>query len=473
MTGTAIRIFLCLIGISAAALPLRGQQPDTLTLNEYLQQVIQHHPAARAAALLEEQGRMEVRSARGFFDPVLAADLDEKQFKDKTYYRIFGTELKATTRLGVGLKAGYDYAQGDYLNPERSVPSGGLWYAGVSVPLIQGLFFDEGRGMLRQAHIRQERYQWEQQQLLANLLYEATAAYWHWAGQFQQVITLQNAVKVAHQRFKIVRGGFNVGELPAIDTLEAFLQLQTLQSSMLEQEQELVKAEQAAASFFWSEGGDPLWVSSSFPAPLPPPVMADSLKNQANTEPLLWAEASPSVRLYGFKIAELEAERRWKAEKLKPYLAASYNILSSEAPTENPASYSPNNYKIGVSFKMPLLLRNARGELQLNRLKMQTAALEQRQKRLEVTNKFETLLASLQLLQQQIQLNQQLVNGYQAMWQGEQRKFEYGESTLFYVNARELKYLESRLKLLSLQIKFQQQEAELRRLMGISTLGGE
>ncbi|WP_224997202.1 TolC family protein [Cesiribacter sp. SM1] len=467
MKGTCISVFLCLLCLTFSALPATGQQPDTLSLNEYLRQVVQHHPTARAAALLVEQGRMEVRSARGFFDPVLAADLDEKQFKDKTYYRIFGSELKATTRLGIGLKAGYDYAEGDYLNPERTVPSGGLWYAGVSVPLIQGLIFDEGRGMLRQARIRQERYQWEQQQLLANLLYEATAAYWQWAGNYQQLSTLQNAVTVAQQRFRMVRSGFMVGELPAIDTLEAFLQLQTLQSSLLEQEQDLVKSEQAAASFFWSEGGDPLWVSSSLPAPLPAPVLADSLNGNSDPEQLIWAEASPSVRLYGYKIAELEAERRWKAEKLKPYLAASYNILSSEAPTENPASYSPNNYKIGVSFKMPLLLRSARGELQLNRLKMQTAALEQRQKRLEVTNKLEALISSLQLLQDQIRLNQQLVTGYQAMWLGEQRKFEYGESTLFYVNTRELKYLESRLKLLSLQVKFQQQEAELRRLMGI------
>jgi outer membrane protein TolC len=467
MKGSSIRIFLCLLWLTVSVLPLMAQQPDTLNLSEYLRQVVQHHPAAQAAALLEEQGQMEVRSARGFFDPVLAADLDEKQFKDKTYYRIFGSELKATTRLGIGLKAGYDYAEGNYLNPERTVPAGGLWYAGVSVPLIQGLIFDEGRGMLRQARIRQDRYQWEQQQLLANLLYEATAAYWQWAGNYQQLRTLQNAVTVARQRFGIVRSGFMVGEIPAIDTLEAFLQLQTLQSSLLEQGQELVKSEQAAASFFWSESGEPLWVASSLPAPLPAPVLADSLNSKSGTTTPLWAEASPAVRLYGFKIAELEVERRWKAEKLKPYLAASYNILSAEAPTENPASYSPNNYKLGVSFKLPLLLRSARGELQLNRLKMQTAALEQRQKRLEVTNKLEALLSSLQLLQDQIRLNQQLVIGYQTMWLGEQRKFEYGESTLFYVNTRELKYLESRLKLLSLQVKFQQQEAELVRLLGL------
>lgn len=463
-------LILMLLGLQPLSLWGQGIG-DTLSVSEYLQQVLEHHPAARAAALLQEQGRMEVRSARGFFDPVLGSNLDEKQFKDKTYFRIFNAEAKAITRLGIGLKAGYDYTQGDFLNPERTVPEGGLWYAGISVPLIQGLFFDEGRAMLRQARIRQERYQWEQRQLLANLVYEATVAYWQWAGQQQQMNTLLNAVEVARNRFSIVRSGFAVGELPAIDTLEAYLQLQTLQSSLLEQEQERVKAEQAAASFFWNEGGDPIWQASWAPAPLPPAQLADSLRGPVlQQQPLLWAEGSPSVRLYGYKLSELEAERRFKAEKLKPALVASYNILSTDAPTENPASYSVNNYKYGITFKLPLLLRSARGELQLARLKIQSAALEQRQKRLEVTNKLNALLASLQLLQDQIQLNWQLVEGYRLLWLGERQKFDYGESTLFYVNTRELKYLESRLKLLSLQVKFLDQEAELKRLLGISKL---
>ncbi len=448
---------------------LRGQVAgDTLTVSEYLQQVLEHHPAARAAGLLQEQGRMEVRSARGFFDPLLTSGLDEKQFKDKTYYRIFNSEVKATTRLGIGLKAGYDYAQGDFLNPERSVPDGGLWYAGVTLPLVQGLLFDEGRSLLRQARIRQESYQWEQQQLLANLLYEATVAYWQWAGHQQQVSILANAVGVAEQRFSIVKGGFSVGELPAIDTLEAVLQLQSLQSSLLEQTQELVKARQAAIFFYWDEAGEAYWNDSWQPMPLQNTGLADSLQN--NPPINIWAETSPTLRQYSFKLAELEAERRWKAEKLKPMLAASYNVISAEAPTENPASYSVNNYKFGVSFKMPLLLRSARGELQLTRLKQQVVNLEQQQKQLEVSNKISALLNSLGLLDQQIKQNQQLAEGYRLLWLGEQQMFEYGESTLFYVNTREIKYLESRLKLISLQMKFKEQEAELRRLLGIDRL---
>lgn len=460
--------FLLLIA-NLLALPLRSQPAgDTLSYHAYAQQVLAYHPAARAASLLTEQGRMEVRSARGFFDPILSANLDEKQFKDKTYYRIFNTEVKATTRLGIGLKAGYDYALGDFLNPERSVPEGGLWYAGVSIPLIQGLFFDQGRSILRQAHIRQERYQWEQQQLLANLLYEATVAYWEWSGQQQQVATLQDAVEAAEKRFNIVKSGFTVGELPAIDTLEAMLQLQSLQSSLIEQTQELVKARQTAIAFYWNESGEGYWEESWQPSPLPDTQLTDSLLADAPVG--VWTEASPLVRQYGLKISELEAERRWKSEKLKPLLSANYNVISADPPTENPASYSINNYKFGVSFKMPLLLRNARGELQLARLKIQVAQMEQRQKQQEMNNKLAALLANLELLHLQNQQNQQLVEGYRLLWQGEQQKFVYGESTLFYVNTREIKYLESRLKLLSLQMKFKQQEARLKLLLGISKL---
>ncbi|WP_161622732.1 TolC family protein [Cesiribacter andamanensis] len=466
-----MRLLSLLLGATALLLLSLGasaqQGADTLYLSEYLQQVSQHHPLARAARLMEEQGRMEVRAARGFFDPELGGTFDEKRYKDRTYYRIFSSDLKVNTRLGLDLKAGYDYAQGYYLNPERTVPDDGLWYAGVSLPLAQGLFFDEGRAALRAARIRQQRFQWEQRQQLANLLYEATVAYWTWAGHRQQVQTLQNALQVARQRYQLVQGGFATEELPAIDTLEAFVQLQTLQSQLLEEEQALIKAEQEVASFYWSEEGTPLWQSQFTPSPLPPASLPDSLYGTASPAPLALAEGSPALRYYGFRLEELEADRRWKAEKLKPSLQASYNLLSSEPPLEGASSYSVNNYKFGVNFKMPLLLRNARGELQLSRLKLEATALEQRQKRLELTTKLEALLGSLELLQQQVQQNQQLAEGYRRLWQAEQQKFEFGESTLFYVNARELKYLESRLKLFSLQVKFQQQQAELKRMLGL------
>jgi outer membrane protein TolC len=183
--------------------------------------------------------------------------------------------------------------------------------------------------------------------------------------------------------------------------------------------------------------------------------------------PLALAEGSPLVQFYTFRLAELEAERRWKAEKLKPALNANYNILSSEPPMESPASYSVNNYKFGVNFKMPLLLRNARGELQLTRLKMEVTTLEQQQRRMDISTRLDALITSLSMLQQQVQQNQQLAEGYRNLWLAEQQKFEFGESSLFLVNARELRYLESRLKLYSLQVKFQQQQAELKRLLGL------
>ena len=135
-------------------MPFALMAQDTLRFEQFLQGVLAQHPAAQAASLLEAQGRMEIRAARGAFDPQLGGYYDQKQFKGTEYWQRYGGELKLPTRLGLGLKAGYDAAEGYYLNPEASLPENGLWYAGITLPLGQGLFFDEGRAGLRTASWR-------------------------------------------------------------------------------------------------------------------------------------------------------------------------------------------------------------------------------------------------------------------------------------------------------------------------------
>lgn len=467
----SMRYFLILLLL----IPFSLKAQDTLRFDRFMQRVLGQHPAAQATRLLQEQGRLEIRAARGAFDPQLGGYYDQKQFQDKEYWQRYGGELKLPTRLGIGLKAGYDFAEGTYLNPEFNMPANGLWYAGINVPLGQGLFFDEGRAGLRAAQIRQQGYSVQQQQELAELASAAANTYWQWAGAWEQVSLLENALEAAQNRYVLVFGGYEVGELPAIDTLEAGIQLQNLQSQLVGQLQNLQKAEMALAAFSWRSSSEPAPWQQARPQPMPPTQLSDSLlvllpnwPAPDSSQLLQLTSTAPSLRMYQYKLEELETDRRWKAEKLKPKLDASYNLLSAQDLSEVPAAYRWDNYKLGASLKFPLLLRQERGNLQLARLKIQRTELQQRQKRIEVRNKLAAQLQSLDLLNEQIALARKTAAGYRRLWEAEIIQFELGESTLFYVNARELKYVESQQKLIELQVKYLSQEAELKALLGIS-----
>ena len=73
---------------------------------------------------------------------------------------------------------------------------------------------------------------------------------------------------------------------------------------------------------------------------------------------------------------------------------------------------------------------------------------------------------SWQALLEQLRIQQQAVANYKRLRDGEQIRFENGESTVFLINSREAKLLEARQKLAELQAKYAQTRAQLRYAAG-------
>ena len=88
---------------------------------------------------------------------------------DKDFYeRNPNTGQKIPTWFGVDFKAGYEINKGQFISEEHATPGSGLWYAGVDIPLGQGLLFDERRSTILQAKIFQKNSE-NEQKLIINL----------------------------------------------------------------------------------------------------------------------------------------------------------------------------------------------------------------------------------------------------------------------------------------------------------------
>ena len=115
-----------------------------------------------------------------------------------------------------------------------------------------------------------------------------------------------------------------------------------------------------------------------------------------------------------------------------------------------------------MSFAYPLLLRQERAKLQLNRLKQQDAELGLQQDAREIETGVLTVANSWAALREQLALQQQVVANAERLRNGEQTRFENGESSVFLLNSRNTKLLEARQKLAALQAKYAQTQATLR-----------
>jgi outer membrane protein TolC len=174
-------------------------------------------------------------------------------------------------------------------------------------------------------------------------------------------------------------------------------------------------------------------------------------------------EAHPMLVQNALKLENLEIERKLKAEMLKPQVDVNYNLLSSDRAFHEgftQVDFAPTqNYKWGVTVGFPVFLRKERGDLAVTKVKIQQTLLDRDRKRLEVENKLRTYQAQSNALESQIALQQAAVRNYDRLLRAEEEKLLNGQSTLFLINSREMKLIDARQKLLSLQAKYAKTQA--------------
>jgi outer membrane protein TolC len=457
-------LWLLLALTCSPAAQAQDSLPELLPFHQFLELVFKQHPRVRQAELQAEQGQAVLRAARGNFDPVLKSSYSYKHYDDKDYYRINDNSLVLPTWFGMEVKGGYEQNSGMFLNPELNVPGAGLAYAGISMPLLQGLFIDERRNVLRQAQVGSNAAIAERELLLNDLFAEAAAIYWDWFSSWNALRVYQQGVDLAEFRRKAVRSSFEQGDLPAIDTLEALIQVQYRLSSRNEAFIKFRKTQFDLNNFLWENPEMPMEIGDSLRLPtpfenlnsidMPAPGLREELLSNLDS-------LHPELRWYRYKVERLDIERRWKAEKLKPLLNVNYNFLNQPVAGDAFEGFNSQNYKWGIDFKFPLLLRTERGHLQTARIKLEQADLDLERKSLELRNKVNAFHTEIENLQYQIGLYRQAVENLRGLLSGERRMFEEGESSLFLVNSRENALISAEIKLVELLADYQKAAAGL------------
>ena len=444
-------------------------QNDTLLLSyrEYLGYVKEYHPLAKQAKLVLSNAEAELLKARGGFDPKIEVDYDQKQFKGDEYYDILNATFKVPTWYGIELKAGFEENEGIFLNPERSVPENGLYNAGLSVSVAQGLLIDERRAQLRQAKFFVEQSKQDQTLLVNELLYKASEAYFDWLQAYKQVLLQREFLGNAQQRFRGVRSSALLGDVAIIDTVEANIPVQN-RSLLLEQARIALNNKRLALSNY-------LWISNNIPMEvredvIPEETLEVTLTQTLGVSPLNTEEFDltnhPKLLSLQYKGEALEVDRQFKANNLLPRIDLEFNALSSTP--DRTETFNSNDYKFGINASFPLFLRKERGALRMAKFKIQDNEFEQELAQINIANKVEALQQELTSLREQISINENMVNSYTQMLNAEIRKFSFGESSVFLINSREQKLVEARVKQIKLEQKYYSGFAKLFQALGIT-----
>ncbi|WP_305982670.1 TolC family protein [Roseivirga thermotolerans] len=437
---------------------------EVFPLEAYVKVVLANHPVIKQADLLPENAREEIRLARGAFDPKLTGNWDVKNYKDTEYYDIFNTTLKVPLWFPVDPKISVDRNRGVYLNPERSIAESEDFRqvtAGLSLPVGRGLLIDQRRAAVQQAELFAQITDAERIKMINKALLSAVKAYWDWYYSYFQFRMVDQSLVISQEIYRRVKVDFELGELAAVDTVQAAI---TLQNRSTERQAALIQFKRSGlmlSNFLWGENEEPLELQDD----VAPRWDAEFTLPEESLDSLLdfAVQNHPELQKLGFKLEQLGVDERLAKENLKPRVDLNYNFINS------PINYSGDftdialgsNYKFGLEVEFPLFLRKERAKLRQTRIKIDQTSFETQFAQQQILNEVEGAYFEMVNGREMVSLLQQAVSNYERLLEAEIFNLNVGESDLFKINFQQDKLLEAQVKLIKQRVAIEKAKVEL------------
>ncbi len=436
----------------------------TLSESELIQIVNAYHPFALQTNISIQQAETDVLNARGAFDPLIQSSFSKKELGGSMYYNYQQTELKIPTWYGIEFNAGIENVSGLNTDPQKTNLASS--YAGVSFSVLKNILIDKRRATLQQAKIVVEQSQAERNAILNDLVYDAVTQYWEWVRYYREWLIVKEVVKTNEVRLNYTKQVVTVGERPAIDTTEALTQLFYYQSLQNELEMQMQNALIQLSTYTWKPSSEPY----TLPFSLTPSTSSFATNEMdfmipASEELIRDAMSShPELEIYKSKFKFLDIEKKLKFQELLPDVKIKYNQLGKNysVPETIAQPLLQNNYQYALSFAVPLRLSQGRAGYKQAKLKITSTELQLDLKQRMIENKIREQLNTLSMLRNQLNIQENLYQSQAILLKGEEIRFQNGESSLFLINSREQKNIETFQKLNATIAKYYKQKASLK-----------
>lgn len=418
---------------------------EKMNLSAFYAKIKNDNPQLKIAEIQHHLGKIQQLKSKGFLDPKITTDLNEKNFNDKRYYRLFDAKLKVPTAYGIDFIGGYQNTLGEYLNPENKTPDNGLFYLGIEANLWQGLWINNTRMNRNEAQNTAEMYRQISQQTKNVFYYSAGKSYLEWEENQALIYLYKKVVDLSKNYLNQTKETYFLGEKTAIDTLESHLAWQDWKAQL---EGVAIKENQLAQKLkYYLFDNDEIALFQ----------YDDELSKVAFNLKNIDVSALPEIREKEEKLNAYQWQERLKREKLKPKLKVKYSPLISDKPTGD-YDLDFKNYKWGFGFSYHLFNRQAKADLQENRAKQALLKWETDLKKKSIETKLEASEKNIELLENQYLHWLNIAQGNKQILEGEQTKFTYGESSVFLITKRQEKWIKTQQKTLALYYKWQKEK---------------
>lgn len=441
-----------------AIAPTPGQPSTPLTLDEVLGSSARAAPDIIAALARTRQAEGRSLTADGAFDTVFSVDA---QSRVEGYYD--GSQVTGKAERPFTDNGGYVYGQ--YRNSRGEFPVYedkaytnrlGEVKVGALYSLMRDRLIDARRANRGMAQNDIDITRFETRATSIGVQARATEAYQKWVATGLKLKAYQALYDLAARRSRGIERQVGLGAKPQILLTENEANMVKREALVVEAEQEFLAAANKLSLYYRDAQGLPVIVDA---ARLP--ADADAL-NAMRIDPFFEIENRPDFGILVEEIEQATIKMALAQNDLRPKLDLKGEVAKDIGP-EGLGGYSrtPLEVIMGVSLKIPLQNRKAKGKIAESQAKMDELSVKQRylaeKIRAEVAGigiEVETARKLADTTVRQRDLAGKLA-------QAERRRFELGSSDFFLVNQREEAATDAEVKLIEARARIAAARAQL------------
>lgn len=430
---------------------ISAQNNHELSYENFIAWVNKNHPLIKNSISEKSIAQYNILKARASLDPNISGKIGEKKIDQNLYYNQKSIELNLPTWYGVDFNIGVNDLSGNKLNNEET--KGVINNIGINIPLTRNLIYNKRRATIQQAKILNEMTFSEQEMIKNQVLLDANIQYWDWVKNHEILLLTQQIYETNKNRYELIKKTFNLGERPAIDTIEAYSQLQAYELKNIEAKNNFKISTIELSLFLWKENGENY--------PLPENITPLENLDIKFTEDYFLIlerlstniEQQNAINYYKQKNKFLELEKKLKWQNFLPKLDFTYNVFNKKPNQIDILPIFDNNFQYGLKLELPIFAREARADYQIAKLKISQNNEALQFKKQEFLVKVKNYDNEIKNYINLTENNKNLEDNLKKLLKAEETRFSNGESSLFLINSRENKLLETQEKITELKAK--------------------
>jgi outer membrane protein len=427
---------------------------DKLTLDVYLKAVDANFPGLESAVDLQRISSASRLEKQGAFDPLITDESGYTRMQNTSRIGepkdvLFNyPKLELPFESGIRTFAQYRFNPNSAQSPYVETGEGGEYSAGVFVPLLRGLFYNEQSVALKEAKFGEQLA--AQSFFLTRLdtLLRAGTTYWSWVGAKQKTDVAKEIFSLANLVTNISQQQEHSGDLARIYVTEAEEDVQRREADTLQAQRDFQRHSFNLSAVLFDTGGTPLPLPGEINVPdLPKPQAISETDTDHNI--MLALASRPELKVIDVDKKIANVELKLAKNQLLPAL----NGVFTEG-YDTGHNGIGNTYRGQVTFSEPLFLRTARGKVAAAKLRLDKLEKDRIAEEQKIRNQVLDAISAINLAYKRFVALDKQVEKAEQVYQGERERFKLGDSTVYFMAERARQLNEAKVRTIDASVEY-------------------